>query len=103
MKGLRPISRNIGGGTIALALLAAAGSLFVVSPASAKDTLVIAIPGLPQGVDLDKPIVTSCGSGVSAAIIALALARLGRWDAPVYDGSWTEWASRSDTEIVTGA
>jgi thiosulfate/3-mercaptopyruvate sulfurtransferase len=56
-----------------------------------------------EGVDLDKPIVTSCGSGVSAAIIALALARLGRWDAPVYDGSWTEWASRDDTRIVTGA
>jgi thiosulfate/3-mercaptopyruvate sulfurtransferase len=56
-----------------------------------------------EGVDLDKPIVTSCGSGVSAAIIALALARLGRWDVPVYDGSWSEWASRTDTEIVSGA
>jgi thiosulfate/3-mercaptopyruvate sulfurtransferase len=56
-----------------------------------------------EGVDLDQPIVTTCGSGVSAAIIALALARLGRWDAPVYDGSWTEWASRTDTEIATGA
>jgi len=55
-----------------------------------------------EGVDLDKPIATSCGSGVSAAIIALALARLGRWDAPVYDGSWTEWASRDDTPIATG-
>jgi thiosulfate/3-mercaptopyruvate sulfurtransferase len=54
------------------------------------------------GVDLGKPIITSCGSGVSAAVIALALARLGRWDAPVYDGSWTEWASRKDTEIVMG-
>jgi thiosulfate/3-mercaptopyruvate sulfurtransferase len=55
-----------------------------------------------EGVDLNRPIITSCGSGVSAAIIALALARLGRWDAPVYDGSWTEWASREDVEIVTG-
>jgi thiosulfate/3-mercaptopyruvate sulfurtransferase len=55
-----------------------------------------------EGVDLEKPVATSCGSGVSAAIIALALARLGRWDAPVYDGSWTEWASRDDTQIVTG-
>jgi thiosulfate/3-mercaptopyruvate sulfurtransferase len=55
-----------------------------------------------EGVDLDQPIVTTCGSGVSAAIIALALARLGRWDAPVYDGSWSEWASRGDTEIATG-
>ena len=56
-----------------------------------------------EGVDLDRPIVATCGSGVSAAIIALALARLGHWEAPVYDGSWTEWASRSDTQIVVGA
>ncbi len=56
-----------------------------------------------EGVDLDQPIVTTCGSGVSAAIIALALARLGRWDAPVYDGSWTEWASQPNVDIATGA
>ncbi len=56
-----------------------------------------------EGVDLDKPIVTTCGSGVSAAIIALALARLSRWDAPVYDGSWTEWATQPNAEIATGA
>ena len=55
-----------------------------------------------EGVDLDNPVITTCGSGVSAAIIALALARLGKWDAPVYDGSWTEWAGRKDTAIVTG-
>jgi thiosulfate/3-mercaptopyruvate sulfurtransferase len=54
------------------------------------------------GVDLDAPIVTTCGSGVSAALLALALARLGREDVAVYDGSWTEWASRTDTPIVTG-
>jgi thiosulfate/3-mercaptopyruvate sulfurtransferase len=55
------------------------------------------------GVDLAKPIVTTCGSGVSAALLALALARLGRHDVPVYDGSWTEWAGRADTPVVTGA
>jgi thiosulfate/3-mercaptopyruvate sulfurtransferase len=55
-----------------------------------------------EGVDLDAPIITTCGSGVSAAVIALALARLGRWDVPVYDGSWTEWASRPDAQIATG-
>lgn len=55
-----------------------------------------------EGVDIAKPIIASCGSGVSAAVIALALARLGQWDAPLYDGSWTEWASRKDTAIVTG-
>jgi thiosulfate/3-mercaptopyruvate sulfurtransferase len=55
------------------------------------------------GVDLAQPIVTTCGSGVSAAILALGLARLGRQDVPVYDGSWTEWGGRSDTPVVTGA
>ncbi len=55
-----------------------------------------------EGVDLDGPIVATCGSGVSAAIVALALARLGRWDTPIYDGSWTEWASRADAAIATG-
>jgi thiosulfate/3-mercaptopyruvate sulfurtransferase len=54
------------------------------------------------GVDLDGPLVTSCGSGVAASTAALALARLGRWDAAVYDGSWTEWGSRPDTPVVTG-
>jgi len=54
------------------------------------------------GVDLDKPIVTTCGSGVSAAILSLALARLGRWRAPVYDGSWTEWGGRDDTPVAKG-
>jgi thiosulfate/3-mercaptopyruvate sulfurtransferase len=55
------------------------------------------------GTDLDGPIVTTCGSGVSASLLALALARLGREDVAVYDGSWTEWAGRADTPIVTGA
>lgn len=54
------------------------------------------------GADLRKPVVCSCGSGVTAAMIALALARLGRWDASVYDGSWAEWGSRADTPIATG-
>jgi len=54
------------------------------------------------GVDLGKPVVTTCGSGVSAAVLALALARLGQPGVPVYDGSWAEWGSRDDLPLATG-
>ncbi|MHA7900991.1 MAG: sulfurtransferase [Henriciella sp.] len=50
---------------------------------------------------LDRPSVTTCGSGVSAAVISLALARLGDWSAGLYDGSWSEWASDADNPIAT--
>ena len=66
----------------------------------ATDGLRAAFEG--AGVDLDRPIVTSCGSGVTAAVLALGLARLGREDAAVYDGSWAEWGGRTDTEVVGG-
>ena len=54
------------------------------------------------GVSGDKPVITSCGSGVSAAVITLALARLGRPIGRLYDGSWTEWGGRSDLPVATG-
>jgi thiosulfate/3-mercaptopyruvate sulfurtransferase len=53
------------------------------------------------GVDLDRPIVTTCGSGVTAGAVALALYQLGREDVAVYDGSWSEWGARSDTPVAT--
>jgi thiosulfate/3-mercaptopyruvate sulfurtransferase len=54
------------------------------------------------GVDLAGPIVTTCGSGITASILALGLARLGRDDVGVYDGSWSEWGARADTPVATG-
>jgi thiosulfate/3-mercaptopyruvate sulfurtransferase len=55
-----------------------------------------------SGADLSGPLAASCGSGVTAPILALALARLGREDVAIYDGSWTEWGGREDTPVQTG-
>jgi thiosulfate/3-mercaptopyruvate sulfurtransferase len=54
------------------------------------------------GLDLSRPIVTSCGSGVTSAVITLALQSLGHADNKLYDGSWSEWGGLSDTPVVTG-
>ncbi|MBO0661401.1 3-mercaptopyruvate sulfurtransferase [Jiella sp. MQZ9-1] len=54
------------------------------------------------GIDPDRPVVTSCGSGVTAAVINLALESLGNRQSKLYDGSWTEWGSAADTPVETG-
>jgi thiosulfate/3-mercaptopyruvate sulfurtransferase len=64
-------------------LLAADGTL--QSPAELRCAFEAA------GIDIAKPVVTSCGSGVTAAVLSLALAVLGRSDTGLYDGSWSEW------------
>jgi thiosulfate/3-mercaptopyruvate sulfurtransferase len=54
------------------------------------------------GLDLDKPVVTSCGSGITAAVVTLALESIGHGANRLYDGSWTEWGGRPDTPVETG-
>jgi thiosulfate/3-mercaptopyruvate sulfurtransferase len=55
------------------------------------------------GIDPDKPVVTMCGSGITAATLSFALHLIGAEKTALYDGSWAEWGSLDDTTKVTGA
>ena len=68
----------------------------LLPPADIRDVLRKA------GIDLARPAITSCGSGVTAALLVLALARIGKEDVALYDGSWAEWGSHAGAAIVAG-
>lgn len=77
------------------------GSL-LSSDGTVKDAAGLRAVFAEAGVDLDKPVTTSCGSGVTAAAVTLALTILGHKDLSLYDGSWSEWGALADTPVVTG-
>ena len=55
-----------------------------------------------SGIDLDRPVITSCGSGVTAAVLTLALLSIGHTDNALYDGSWVEWGGPDGGKVVAG-
>lgn len=67
-----------------------------------KDTAGLQAAFDAAGADLSKPVIASCGSGVTAAVICLGLERLGHDRHAIYDGSWSEWGMYNDLKVATG-
>ena len=77
-------------------------NLFDAKTGAMKSSDQLKAAFLGAGVKLDAPVVTSCGSGVSAGVLTLALYRLGVENPALYDGSWTEWGAADGPPIATG-
>jgi len=89
-KGHIPGSKNVPWGDV----LTAQGTM------KSPDALRALFKG--AGVDLSKPAITTCGSGVNAALLAFALELTGKSDWAVYDGAWAEWGMYNDLKVATG-
>ena len=74
----------------------------VVRDGALADPETITAAVRAAGIEADRPVITSCGSGVTAAILWLALDAIGHPPVALYDGSYTEWAGRDDVPVATG-
>lgn len=78
------------------------GALLDSDTMTVKDAAALQHAFTNAGIDLTRPVVTTCGSGISACNLALGLHLLGHRDVSIYDGSWTEWGGQQDTPVETG-